>query len=97
VSDVRRLPKPVSEAWDWQLYGACRGLDVELFFHADNERGPRREARIRGAQAVCATCPVITQCAEHALTTREPYGVWGGLSEGDRLAILTRRDRAAAS
>ena len=24
---------------------------------------------------------------EHALTVREPYGVWGGLTEEERLAV----------
>ena len=28
------------------------------------------------------------RCRAHALAAREPYGVWGGLSEHDREAIL---------
>ena len=31
---------------------------------------------------------MINQCATWALTTREPYGVWGGLSETERATIL---------
>jgi WhiB family redox-sensing transcriptional regulator len=31
-------------------------------------------------------CPVRIQCAEHALRVREPYGIWGGLSEEEREA-----------
>jgi WhiB family redox-sensing transcriptional regulator len=38
---------------------------------------------------------VRTLCAEHALTVREPYGVWGGLSEDDRDAIYRRRRQLA--
>ena len=34
-------------------------------------------------------------CAEHALAVREPYGVWGGLSEDEREAIY-RRQRGVA-
>jgi len=30
---------------------------------------------------------VRIQCAEHALRVREPYGIWGGLSEEEREAI----------
>jgi len=37
---------------------------------------------------VCASCPVIAQCRAHALAVQEPYGIWGGLSEDDRLAII---------
>jgi WhiB family transcriptional regulator, redox-sensing transcriptional regulator len=38
---------------------------------------------------------VIDQCRRHALTVREPYGVWGGLSEDDRELIYAgeRGDR----
>jgi WhiB family redox-sensing transcriptional regulator len=30
---------------------------------------------------------VLRQCREHALAVREPYGVWGGLTEDEREAI----------
>lgn len=77
---------------DWHADGACRDLDTEMFFHPDNERGPQRSERERAAKAVCARCPVVTQCAAWALGTREPYGIWGGLSEADREELgATRR------
>ncbi|WP_131771004.1 WhiB family transcriptional regulator, partial [Candidatus Protofrankia californiensis] len=69
---------------------------TELFFHPEGERGPARAAREAAAKAVCARCPVIQACAEHALQAREPYGVWGGLSESEREAILTGRTRRGA-
>jgi WhiB family redox-sensing transcriptional regulator len=30
-------------------------------------------------------------CRDQALALQEPYGIWGGLSEDDREAILNRR------
>ena len=36
------------------------------------------------ATALCRACPVRRECAQHALTMQEPYGVWGGLTETDR-------------
>jgi WhiB family redox-sensing transcriptional regulator len=30
-------------------------------------------------------------CRAHALAVQEPYGIWGGLSEDDRLAIIDSR------
>jgi len=30
-------------------------------------------------------------CREQALRLQEPYGIWGGLSEDDRLTIINRR------
>ena len=60
----------------------------------DGERGPRRANREATAKAVCATCPVIAACRKHALAVQEPYGIWGGLSEDDRVAIIEQGERA---
>ncbi len=84
MADLSRLPGPNADFWDWQLESACRGLDSDIFYHPDGERGQARERRIQTAKAICATCPVILQCREAALKSREPYGVWGGMSEEDR-------------
>jgi WhiB family redox-sensing transcriptional regulator len=97
MTDVRRLPGPGAEKWEWQLHGACRGESTELFFHPEGERGPARAAREAAAKAICARCSVIKECGEHALSAREPYGVWGGMSESEREAILTGRTRRGGS
>jgi WhiB family redox-sensing transcriptional regulator len=62
-----------------------------MFFHPDGERGPSRRNRNNAAKAVCASCPVINECREHALSVEEPYGIWGGLSEEDRAVIIARK------
>ena len=87
MADVSRLPGPNSDFWDWQMHAACRGLDSGMFFHPEGERGSAKEARERAAKALCATCPVIEQCRTHALKVREPFGVWGGLTESERQVI----------
>jgi WhiB family transcriptional regulator, redox-sensing transcriptional regulator len=76
----------VADLWEWQMDGACRTADPRLFFHPEGERGPARRDRDAAAKAICAACPVMQECRRHALTVREPYGVWGGLSEDDRNA-----------
>ena len=38
----------------------------------------------------------MMQCREQALAIREPYGVWGGLSEDDRTEIYARTARRAS-
>jgi WhiB family redox-sensing transcriptional regulator len=88
MSNVRRLPGPIDERWDWQRLGACRGRDSAQFFHPDGERGSSRNRREMKAKMVCVTCPVRPECAAHALSVREPYGVWGGFSESERLRLL---------
>ncbi|MEP6695299.1 MAG: WhiB family transcriptional regulator [Pseudonocardiales bacterium] len=89
MADIRRLPSPRADLWDWQLQGACRGSDSDLFFHPENERGQARERREAAAKAVCDRCPVLQRCREHALTVGESYGVWGGMSESEREGMLT--------
>ena len=97
MAEISRLPRPVADEWEWQFQGACRSVDPEVFFHPDGERGPRRRQREMRAKAICATCPVIQQCREHALKVQEPFGIWGGLSEDDRLAIYTKQGRSILS
>lgn len=97
MTDISRLPGPAMDRWEWQMLGACRGEDTELFFHPEGERGPSRANREAGAKAVCATCPVIAACREHSLSAREPYGIWGGLSEHEREDIIAARERRGAA
>lgn len=87
MSTVHRLPGPVADSWDWQRQGACRGRDSAQFFHPDGERGSSRARREASAKAVCGRCPVRAECAAHALMVQEPYGVWGGFTETERLRL----------
>ena len=75
MADIRRLPGPNADLWEWQLRGACRGEDSSLFFHPEGERGPARAAREVAAKAVCARCPVVDPCRRHALA--DPRAVRG--------------------
>ncbi len=97
MADISRLPGPNADLWDWQLAAACRDENPDLFFHPEGERGPVRIAREMAAKAVCARCPVLRECARHALAVREPYGVWGGLTEDDREAVLAGHRRMAVA
>jgi len=86
LAEVTRLPGPVADLWQWQLDGSCRRESPDVFFHPDGERGPSRRNRDRQAKAVCAGCPVMQSCREHALRVREPYGVWGAMTANEREA-----------
>ncbi|MEU8952336.1 WhiB family transcriptional regulator [Streptomyces sp. NPDC048489] len=67
----------------WRENAACGSSDVDDLF-ADS-------ARQRQAKAVCAGCSVRTECLAEALDERIEFGVWGGLTERDRRALLRRR------
>ena len=84
MAEVAALPALVSENWDWQVQAACRGIGVDAFFNPDSERGPAKRAREARAKAICAECPVMSQCLDWALSVGEPYGVWGGKSAAER-------------
>jgi WhiB family redox-sensing transcriptional regulator len=52
---------------------------------------PERGESTADAKGVCAICPVQASCLDHAMATRERFGIWGGTSERER-----RRLRSAA-
>lgn len=86
----------VTDGWDRQA--RCRAVDPSLFF-GPNRFEPKRErlSREAAAKAICATCPCIAACREHALANQELYGVWGGLGEADRRALLTSSEGGLAA
>lgn len=63
---------------DWRDQSACRDADPETFFPA-----PSDTAGIAEALNHCAVCPVKQRCLQYAISTRQEYGVWGGLSENE--------------
>jgi WhiB family redox-sensing transcriptional regulator len=77
--------------------GACIGEDPELFFPV-GKTGPSRP-QVDRAKQVCHHCPVQQHCLDVALGRSGPvqeYGVWGGMGEDERRALLLRERRAAA-
>ncbi|MFI1197733.1 WhiB family transcriptional regulator [Micromonospora sp. NPDC020750] len=74
---------------EWQAEGLCAETDPEAFF-------PEKGGSPRPAKKVCSRCDVQADCLEWALTTRQPYGIWGGRTEPERRAILRRRARGQA-
>lgn len=67
----------------WQADAACASVDPELFFPKHGDTFP--------AKRVCAGCPVVVDCLEHAIAHREPSGIWGGLTPDER-DLRARRD-----
>lgn len=68
---------------DWTTRAACRATDPdELFVQG---------AAQNRAKAVCSGCPVRTECLADALDNRVEFGVWGGMTERERRALLRRR------
>lgn len=53
---------------------------------------PKTDAKAqRKARQICWSCPVLQACGQAAIDNREPIGLWGGVTESERRAILRRR------
>ena len=68
---------------NWRASARCRTVDAEGLFVTG--------ARQREARGFCRTCPVRTECLAHALDQRIEFGVWGGMTERERRALLRSR------
>lgn len=79
----------------WLRAAACRGRDQSRAFYPPmhHESRDERAQREQLAKTICMGCPVQAACRDYALGIREPFGIWGGLTEYERRALLT----AAAS
>jgi WhiB family redox-sensing transcriptional regulator len=67
----------------WAAAALCKqGSPDELFV---------RGAEQHKAKVICQACPVRTECLAEALDNRIEWGVWGGLTERERRAILRKR------
>jgi WhiB family transcriptional regulator, redox-sensing transcriptional regulator len=73
---------------DWTVRAACKGTDPdELFVQG---------AAQNRAKLICRGCPVRTECLADALDNRIEFGVWGGMTERERRALLRRRPDVAS-
>src|ERR1700753_2346257 len=68
---------------DWTTRAACKGTDPdELFVQG---------AAQNRAKLICRGCLVRTECLADALDNGIEFGVWGGMTERERRALLRRR------
>ena len=72
-------------AWieDWSARAACRTTDPDALFV--------QGAAQNRAKALCSGCVVRTECLADALDNEVEFGVWGGMTERERRALLRRR------
>lgn len=77
----------------WREEAACLAYPGVLFFGIDDAETPaERRGREDSAKGICLSCSVRQECLDFALATREPYGIWGGLTEIERRARLRGRN-----
>lgn len=75
-------------AGTWESEGLCRDAHPDALFVG--KASQTRAARI------CNGCSVLRQCAAYALDNKEEYGVWGGMTERRRKALLKQHPDVAS-
>jgi WhiB family redox-sensing transcriptional regulator len=70
----------------WREAAACVPASDEVTFFPD----PEDLAGISRAKAICATCPVASECLTWAIETNQSEGIWGGHTSKERRAIRRR-------
>lgn len=85
-------PAAIRHDTSWMLDGACNGHKASLW-QPIGESSVFAD-QIEEARAICRGCPVEAACREYALETRQPSGIWGGLTEKAREQELRRRSRS---
>ncbi len=73
---------------DWANSAACRDGDPDALFVQGAEQNV--------AKRVCRSWPVRYECLADALDNRIEFGVWGGMTERERRALLRRRPQVTS-
>jgi WhiB family transcriptional regulator, redox-sensing transcriptional regulator len=70
------------ESTGWVSRALCRDADPDELF--------QRGAAQRKAAVLCRRCPVMQECGAEALDNKVEFGVWGGMTERQRRALLNQ-------
>jgi WhiB family redox-sensing transcriptional regulator len=71
---------PLVPDLSWQENALCAQAGPEFFF-------PAPGSSTREAKQLCGACEGRVACLEYALAHDERFGVWGGLSEKERIRL----------
>jgi WhiB family redox-sensing transcriptional regulator len=67
---------------EWVSKALCRSADPDELFVSGKAQTK--------ATAICRHCPVVAECLADALDNRVEFGVWGGMTERQRRALLKK-------
>lgn len=72
---IGALPAPA-----WSAQGVCATHEDPDMWFPDKDEPARRDEALK----LCSTCPVVRECRQHAIDTRQRSGIWGGTTAGAR-------------
>jgi WhiB family redox-sensing transcriptional regulator len=73
---------------EWVAKARCLSRDPDDLFV--------RGAAQRKATNICRECPVVSECLADALDNQMEFGIWGGLTERQRRALLRQHPEVAS-
>ena len=73
----------MESATHWASRAKCRFTESDELF-VDGAAQTR-------AKRLCDECPVLAECLAEALDNNLQWGIWGGMTERERRALLRRR------
>ncbi|MDQ1695964.1 MAG: WhiB family transcriptional regulator, redox-sensing transcriptional regulator [Frankiaceae bacterium] len=73
---------------EWSDRAACLTAEPDTFFPVSSTGVALDDVAV--AKTICRACAVVDSCRDYALSSRQPFGVWGGLDEGERRAIWAK-------
>lgn len=88
---LRYLMRRAANMRVWEPSAICKQIGNRLFYPERIEGTVQQESPVE-AIAACALCPVMAECRAYALVTREPKGVWGGMTDRARERALASPD-----
>lgn len=68
---------------DWQDEAICKGKS-DLFYPPPGVTGRQVDKYEEAAKALCAACPVRSDCYQTAVDNNETWGIWGGVKFGPK-------------
>ena len=77
TASTDRVPDARSE---WVSKALCRSTDPDELFVSGKAQNR--------AVVICRNCPVVAECLAEALDNQIEFGVWGGMTERQRRALL---------
>lgn len=73
--------------FSWRTEALCKNEDPDIFYPDMATTHGQKVAKF--AITLCKECPVRLKCAQHGIR-HERYGVWGGMTEGERSRYRTK-------
>ena len=78
-----------------ELVGETPCQNAPSLFFNESENGGTNP-NLKFAKRQCESCPALLVCRQYAIDQEEEFGVWGGMSERERLNIIRTKRREAS-